>query len=176
MRIRALMETALAERNYEDIQSLAALAARLSEATRGNRASISLAVDVVPARKERESTQSASSEYPRFERDEDRLVKVGWSKKDRRAYEHRTPLSVANAVIAALIARMNKRGYIQMDKVLPVKFDGEEVPSYQAYVVVAWLRSLGILTKQGNDGYKLDSKWALNANIDELLQRTPERS
>jgi len=63
-----------------------------------------------------------------------------------------------------------------MDEVLPVELqDGTEVPSYQAYLVLAWLRERGTVQRQGNDGYKLARKNLSADMIVELWAQTPER-
>ena len=41
-----------------------------------------------------------------------------------------------------------------MDELMPFKMrDGEEIPSYQAYLALAWFRSLGVVESRGKDGY-----------------------
>ena len=41
-----------------------------------------------------------------------------------------------------------------MDQILPLrKKDGSETPSYQAYLVLAWLRSLDIVERKGEGGF-----------------------
>jgi len=41
-----------------------------------------------------------------------------------------------------------------MDRALPVKMeDGGEIPSYQAYVALAWFRALGAVEERGRDGF-----------------------
>src|SRR5438132_2134720 len=47
--------------------------------------------------------------YPKFFRRGDELVKVGWSKKDRKEYNHRAPRGAVNAVAAA-IRQIGARG------------------------------------------------------------------
>ena len=63
-----------------------------------------------------------------------------------------------------------------MDRVLPLTDDsGNEIPSYQAYVSLAWLRSIGTVKRLGKEGYML-----VNGALDmSALQRSweaiPER-
>src|SRR5580658_8629688 len=58
----------------------------------------STTVTKVGARKARPSVDA----YPKFFRRGDELVKVGWSKKDRKEYNHRAPRGAIDAVVAAV--------------------------------------------------------------------------
>lgn len=90
--------------------------------------------------------------YPRFERHGDRLVKVGWSKRDAAEYVHKASRVAVDAVVAALMTIAKKS--FTMEEILPLRDkDGADVPSYQAYLVIAWLRQLGVVERLGNDGY-----------------------
>ena len=56
-----------------------------------------------------------------------------------------------------------------MDEVLPVRAaDGLDVPSYQAYLVVAWLRAIGAVERIGNDGYTARADRLAPSEIDKL--------
>lgn len=195
-RIRSLMEEALAARQYEQIGRLASLASALSALVEGEARSVTTNSEpaVVEARinptasapvhrdllpssdPPRPGRKHPSDEYPRFERHGDRLIKLGWSKKERSVYEHRTSLETVKAVTAKLFASVGKGSYLRMDEVLPVELpDGAEVPSYQAYLVLAWLRDRGTVQRQGNDGYKLARKHLRADEVEELWAQTPER-
>lgn len=95
--------------------------------------------------------------YPRFARQGDKLVKIGWSKKDRRPYEHKAPSELIEVVREQLLKHAKAKGDFGMDQVLPMlDAAGRDVPSYQAYLVLAWFRALGLVEKMGKDGYRLD--------------------
>lgn len=188
--IRKLIELALAARQYEEIPGLANLAAAI--------ASIRLSVDAAPKIDEPRQQESVASlptahasdavpaastrrvsrsnKYPRFERTGDRLVKVGWSKKDRAEYEHKVSYDAMTNVIAAVALKFGKVDYLKMDDLIPiVDASGQEVPSYQAYLVVAWLRELGLLERQGNDGYRLSTPNSTELDPQYLWQQTSEK-
>jgi hypothetical protein len=96
-------------------------------------------------------------EYPLFEVDGDRLVKVGWSKKDRTTYEHRVPREIAHAFSLYLADQIGKPTF-RMDELLPAVIGEAELPLYQAYLVLAWLRDQGLVSKDGKDGYSWVAK------------------
>ena len=94
--------------------------------------------------------------YPRFERDGDRLVKLGWSKKEKSEYEQKAPRSAVLAFGRHLANNCGKGEVFVMESMLPVANEtGDEFPSYQAYLTLAWLRHIGAVEKKGRDGYVL---------------------
>lgn len=93
-----------------------------------------------------------NSAYPRFARSRTELVKIGWSKKEKKEYLHRAPWPV----LELLCQQLNTRGSDEFtsDDVLPLlEGDGVEVPSYQSYLCLAWLRDSGLIIKDGRQGY-----------------------
>ncbi|HUO43723.1 MAG TPA: hypothetical protein VMT94_02275 [Burkholderiales bacterium] len=92
--------------------------------------------------------------YPRFLRDGDRLVKVSWSKKERQPYEHRAPRAIIKILIDTALKRKGEGKLFEATDVLPLMAEnGEEYPSYQSYLALAWLRQVGIVVKKGRVGY-----------------------
>lgn len=96
--------------------------------------------------------------YPRFFRRGNELVKVGWSKKERKEYNHRASRSAVDAVAAA-VRQVGARGRLFTgDKLLPLKnpTDGSRIADYQAYVALAWLKELAVVKQTGRKaGYIL---------------------
>lgn len=110
-----------------------------------------------------------AGDYPRFFRDGDRLVKVAWSKKERRPYEHRAPRAAVQTLLDAIKKRKGEGKQFEAADVLPlVTPTGEEYPSYQSYLALSWLRHIGVVTKVGREGYVLKPKVATPEKLDEL--------
>src|SRR5437762_7977716 len=164
-KLQDLMETAVAQHRYRDLSALAPVADMLLEVieiARGhngsspsgstitanpNPAGRDNMVPVVPA-------LARSQTYPRFARQGDRLTKFAWSKKDRREYEHRASAEVLFRVAEVFAGHAAIETPFLMDELMPFKMrDGEEIPSYQAYLALAWFRSLGVVESRGKDGY-----------------------
>lgn len=109
------------------------------------------------AQRDNHRARAAPGDYPKFFRRGDELVKVGWSKKDRREYNHRASRGAIDAVAAAVRQLGAKGSMFTGDKLLPLMHaDGSRIADYQAYVALAWLKQLGILEQRGRkSGYTL---------------------
>ena len=204
--IRALIEEAVAAREYEQLTRLGSIAKavsmiaddlisegparvepveRVEVAFEGHRGVVAMNAEELPANgpaqlpkpKHREPPKREAAGYPQFVRDRDRLVKLGWSKKDRAVYEHRAPLLAVQAVFAGLLGATKKQGVFRPEDLIPTKLsDGTDVPSYQVYLVLAWLRSLDVVQRQGNDGYKVLRKQLPSVDMKKYWEMTQERS
>lgn len=184
--IQKLITESVAAQNYDDVALLASMARSLMPATgpaSDAQAPVVKAEHAPVAVTERSSSLETAAlpimslapkaGFPRFEREGNRLVKIGWSKKDKATYEHKTPVSAVMAVGDAIAA---KNGKFEMDKVLPVKdAEGGDVPSYQAYIVLAWLRHEGIVERNGNDGYSANRAMLNHDVITQKLNLLPNR-
>ncbi len=122
-------------------------------------------------------TSSRRREYPKFLRDGDYLVKVGWSKSAKAPYEHRSPRRVLTLLLHAVQHAGRDGRRFTMDDVLPLKDaeDGTDIPTYQAYLCLAWLRVEQLIVQHGRQGYSLPSPAELDRQASERLQRLPQR-
>jgi hypothetical protein len=177
-RLRELLANALETHAYEDVASIARIAdniSRLLNGSAGPMSSLLPNTQPVPTKAGNTKRSRARHDLPRFERDGDRLVKIAWSKKDRAEYEHRAPLSVVFVLLDAIRERKGEGAVFETPDILPLPgpHHGEEVPSYQAYLVLAWLRQEGIVIKHGRNGYILTPNTATPERIDELWKALP---
>lgn len=167
--LKALIEQATKKQAYADVATVASMAAQLSRLIP---ASHPPASDEFPKKVPSDSTRgktapvasSASAtrkkdhpRYPRFEREGDRMVKVGWSKKNREAYEHRASKKTLLAFVRHLALSVQVGTLFSVEDILPVHdaTTGSELPAYQVYLGIAWLRDVAIVEKKGRDGYVL---------------------
>lgn len=177
--LRDLMQQALEQQRYRDVGEIAPIADGLSELMRRSSAAISASVTSVPVHLEPLTTPpfggqkpqpraTARDKYPQFKRDGDKLVKIAWSKKDRREYEHRAPREAVMSVVRRLASEALPGTAFTMDRFVPFKDSGgTEMPSYQAYLTLAWLRNLGLVEERGKEGYSIC--------VDGLSMETVER-
>lgn len=163
--LRGLMGKALREQRYADVAQMAGLADGLARLLSGQAPQALTGLeqlDIPQARpriskKVSVSTKNEKSKYPYFVRDGDRLVKVGWSKKNKKSYEHRVPLEAVIAFVRHLTSSVEDGKVFAIEDLLPVSDpanDGE-IPAYQIYVSLAWLRDVGAIQKRGRDGYTI---------------------
>lgn len=187
--LRDLIAESLAAQRYDEVAELAAIARRLFEVAGNESGSLRVespskgyqlalpepeasTVDELAMRRATSGSKS-NGDYPHFEREGNRLVKIGWSKKDRRVYEHKTPFTSVSAVCDVL---RRKSGKFLVDQILPIKdAAGTDVPSYQAYLVLAWLRKEGLVERNGNDGYTATTAGLSADQIAKRLHSLPPR-
>lgn len=164
--LRELMQKALEQQKYSDVAEIARItdavskilahskAAMMSVAEQGTIQFSKPAGALDPKQTKSISTLQKKTSYPKFIKDRERLIKVGWSKKNRREYEHRVPFSTAMYFARYMVESVEPGKLFQVDEILPVSdAEGHEIPSYQVYVTLAWLISTGIVEKKGRDGY-----------------------
>ncbi len=161
------LQKALKDREYSDVAELASVSQQVQEliqsmggderapargTVRAKAVTHSEADDSIRGRPADNGRGGRAETYPKFVRDGDRLVKIGWSRRDRTEYEHRALTFAVSAVVSAL-QRLGSSEF-SMDALTPVRDeDGTEVPSYQVYLVVAWLRACKAVEKVGRGGY-----------------------
>lgn len=196
--MRELMQGAIVAGEYRDLPTLARIAEQMSQMA----AKLALNPEAtgvspvhsatVPATSPRESGRasdrlvkqsgqpkptgrSAKAEYPKFRRDCDKLVKIGWSKSTKSPYEHRAPIRVAKALLKAIVAVQGKTRVFTVDALLPIAdpLDGTEIPGYQVYLSLAWLRKEGIVRQHGREGYSLLVKSELEKLVEDRWNVLP---
>jgi hypothetical protein len=197
--IRELMQGAIASGEYRDLPALVRIAEQMSQTAaklaQSPEATGASAVHSAPppATSAREGGQgserlvkqsgqpkparrSARSEYPKFQRDGDKLVKIGWSKSAKSPYEHRAPIRVAKALLKAIIAVQGKTRVFTVDALLPLAdpLDGTEIPGYQVYLTLAWLRKEGIVRQHGREGYSLLVRTELDKSLEQRWSALPD--
>jgi hypothetical protein len=114
--------------------------------------------------------------FPRFERDADRLVKIGWSAKEKRTYEHRVALDIVRDFCRFLADIGTERRVFKIGKLARVSAsDGTEIPTYQTYLVLKWLQRVGAVSRRGNDGYVVKDGELSPARVEAHWLATPDR-
>ena len=161
------LQEAAGDRQYSDVATLASISGQLHELIQsmddngrmpepsnsgGVPASSGSALKLKSRRGVDKDSHGQAQRYPRFARSGDRLVKIAWSKKDRAEYEHRAPQVAVLAVVSSL-RKLASREFSMEDLARPRDEDGNDVPSYQVYLVMAWLRSYGAVRRIGRGGY-----------------------
>lgn len=181
--LRQLIEQAMREQRYPDVAAIAGLAEGLAKLIQG-RASESAAMfgaseqSLNAAAGKPAAGKSRKTEYPHFVREGDKLVKIGWSKKNKSSYEHKAPRAAVNAFARHLAGNVVEGKVFVIEDLFPVPdiSNGGDLPSYQVYVTLAWLRQEDVIQKKGRDGYILRRGGLGDGALDKLWAALPARS
>lgn len=184
LELRSLLEEALADSRYTDVAAIARVAdgmAQLGASSGSPTGESTISASLTPESRPSAASPSRhtrpSRTFPRFEREGDKLVKIAWSKKDRAEYEHKAPRSVIDLLIEAIRNRKGEGAKFEAPDILPLKDSKtrREIPSYQSYLALAWLRHEGVIAKYGRDGYALKPTAARQEHVAELWEALPSR-
>lgn len=117
------------------------------------------------------ATSKKPEGYPKFFRKADELVKIGWSKREREEYQHKAPYNVLNLLVRKLATVGAGGRMFAADDILPLTTDhGTEVPNYQGYLCLAWLRGEGLIESHGRQGYTISNSENLPKGVEERWQ------
>lgn len=188
-----LAQKALEDHNYSEATSLMGLAGELhdiavrissppeeaskiiSTAIENSAQSLSTQADLNSPKPKALRRPPKKEEFPKFLRDENNLYKIGWSKADKTTYEHKAPKHVLLALLGKLKVVAAKKRRFTMEQVLPLNRidDHAELPTYQVYLCLAWLRKLGLVTQHGRKGYSISSPEKVELNTEKAWQGLP---
>ena len=187
--LRDLMQRELQSQRYSELAELARMADAIARVLRGDGPAPTAANAPgsgqltpkpppkkanSPAPKPTVKPTASKGHYPRFERDGDKLVKIGWSKKNREAYEHRAPREAVIAFVRHLARSVAEGHVFAVDDLIPVPdASGGALPAYQVYLTLAWLRHAGAVEKKGRSGYVLRNGSFENGHIDPIWNEIP---
>lgn len=95
--------------------------------------------------------------YPQFRVRDGDLVKIGLSRVEGAEYEHRAPFGAVREILHSLARHGADRELVPTTDLLPIidRRNGNEIPLYQVYVTLAWLREAGLIEQVGRQGYRL---------------------
>lgn len=115
-------------------------------------------------------------QYPKFLRRKDELVKVGWSKSEKCEYVHRAPRRVLEIVGIAVDRVGRDAALFDVDALVTLEDVGRQgdIPSYQTYLCLAWLRHENLIERHGRQGYTI-SVQDLASAIKERWQSLPTK-
>ncbi len=102
-------------------------------------------------------------------------MKIGWSKREKAPYEHRAPKRVLQLLVESLLRVGGSGQRFTTDDVLPLREEGTEIPTYQSYLTLAWLREVGLIVQHGRQGYSLLPGANLTQESDRLWNLLPAR-
>lgn len=175
--LRGLAKTALDEQSFSDVVEIARIAeevaAIVGAESAGARPASNPAPPVARLATPRSPRRSPSKSYPRFDRDGDKLVKIGWSKRAREEYEHRAPFVVAELLVSAIRKKVTEGELFSTTDIFPLTTagGGGTVPNYQAYLALKWLHMEGVISKHGRDKYAIEPGKISDGTLRQLWQQ-----
>lgn len=115
------------------------------------------------------------SDYPKFKVKNETLIRIGWSRKQKREYTHKAPRFVFEQTVKAMTAlSQSGAGPFLAENIIEQanSNDSEAIPSYQIYVVIGLLKQTNCIKQVGRDGYdiptelveKAENKWSELSN------------
>jgi hypothetical protein len=123
------------------------------------------------------ASRRPGTEYPQFFRHNDQLIRLAWSKGERKEYIHKAPYLVLKALAKAMAEQGAEGRVFSTDKLLPLqeKPGGEAVPNYQAYVGIALLKQSGLIDQHGRQGYSIPRLADFKDAVETVWRNLPER-
>ena len=173
-RIRKILATSAAKGDYQRVLELTTAAKQLG-AMAAALAKPGAMADGNISPTQHTTTAKREGDYPRFFRRDDEMVKIGWSKKERKEYQHRMPHGTLTTV-AAGIAHAGANGKRFSADALAKITDahGEPVPSYQSYLCLAFLRVVGFVQQEGRSNYSFQPALDIATKTEEAWRALPE--
>lgn len=113
------------------------------------------------------SPRTVRTAYPKFHVAKDTLIRIGWSKKQRREYTHKTPRSIFDTTIKAMAAlAQSGAGPFTAEQLIDQinTMEPEAIPSYQVYGVIGMLRGTNCIKQIGREGYDIPPELVEKAN------------
>lgn len=169
-----VLSDAATARNYAEIDRARELAEKLrgmnqdlNRQTEGKKGSVSPRATVKNGRKTKVAGGKKKS-YPKFEFRNGSLYKFGWSKKKSNEYVHRVPVAAVNLVSDVLQGFNGSTDPVSSEQLIDSELLKGRVPSYQVYIVLAFLKSRGIINSAGRDGFQLPME--IKSQVDAILR------
>lgn len=189
--LRQLVGEAAAVGDYETVAQLVGLAkavAKLAEDGPGRSAAgraymmlsaadtSAVASDETRKALRKRRRSGTKSGYPKFQKEGQQLVKVGWSKRDGKEYFHKAPKSVVVRLAEAL-SKIGAEGQLMAaEEFLPLTDrKGKEVPDYQTYLCLRWLCDEGIVEQLGRQGYRVANPKAVPRSVEKQWSKLADQ-
>ena len=139
---------------------------------RGHQKGVDVSKSVPGAGQASASNGREPGDYPKFHREDDKLVKIGWSVKKGKEYRHTCTIED----VIRLTSRIAEAGPGGKPVKLRPVLDSldESLVNHQVYTVIDWLKSEGLLKHDGR-GYVLEPVGDLAGVVEARFRQLAER-
>jgi hypothetical protein len=184
--LRSLVSESAATGDYSGVFQLAAWARAIAEIIRRSDSLVQLLSLEGAQSKPRAAVRETSSANtarvrdsngsPQFFRHADRLIRVSWSKREKKQYEHRAPFAVLMTLGGAITEKGADGRIFTIDDLLPLRDENDtEVPVYQVYVGISLLRQHDLIDQHGRRGYSVPQPSELLPTLRRVWESLPEK-
>ncbi|MCE5185823.1 MAG: hypothetical protein LLF76_06825 [Planctomycetaceae bacterium] len=97
------------------------------------------------------------SQYPQYSIEHNSLTRLGWSKKEKREYNHKASRSVYDQTVAAMekLSKASAGPFMAEQIIEKINENAQAIPVYQIYVVIGFLKHRGVIRQKGREGYNI---------------------
>jgi hypothetical protein len=180
-KLRGLVSDAATSGDYASVVQIASWARTLSELM--GRKSPERIRSGVPASqrsgakgpKQISLSKRGQRSYPLFFRHDDQVVRIAWSKSEKKEYRHKAAYSILK-VLAKSMAEKGSDGHVfATEQFLPVRdAQNGEVPNYQAYVGISLFKQAGLIDQHGRQGYSIPRLADFKDAVEAVWKKLPE--
>ncbi len=182
-KLRGFVSEAATSGDYAGVVQIAAWARTLSELL--NRKSTERGISSVPrphsaqkgARglKQISPPKRAHRSYPLFFRQGDQVIRIAWSKRERKEYRHKAACGVLKVLANAMVEKGVDGRVFATEQFLPIR-DSEngEVPNYQAYLGISLFKQTGLIDQHGRQGYSIPRLADFKDAVETIWKKLPE--
>ena len=182
-KLRALVSEAATSGDYSSVVQIASWARTLSELL--NRKSPERVNSAVPiansprigARGPKQVSLSKRGQrsYPLFFRQGDQVVRIAWSKRERKEYRHKAAYTILKIVAKSMAEKGTDGRVFATEQFLPVRdAQNSEVPNYQAYVGISLFKQTGLIDQHGRQGYSIPRLADFRDAVEAVWKKLPE--
>jgi len=182
-KLRGLVSDAATSGDYASVVQIASWARTLSELLdRKSPERISSAVPVPASHrngakgpKQISLSKRGQRSYPLFFRQGDQVIRIAWSKSEKKEYQHKTAYAILK-ILAKSMAEKGADGRVfATEQFLPVRdAQNGEIPNYQAYVGIALFKQAGLIDQHGRQGYSIPRLSDFKDAVDAVWKKLPE--
>ncbi len=167
--LQTLLSQAGAAGDYDSIEKIMASAKALRKVAE------TLSEEVIEESTVKGASQKTGT-YPRFFKSrENKLIVIGWSEKTNSEYEHKAPRIVLDGLTNVLLEQ-SKGEAISMEKMkvhAKMNDHGSEFPEYYLRSFLRWLKSIGLITKDGHKGYSVKNPDNFKESVNSRWKQLP---
>jgi hypothetical protein len=182
-KLRALVSEAAASGDYSSVVQIASWARTVSELFNrkpGERVSSlpstrSSTHNGAKGPKQISLAKRGQRSYPLFFRQGDQVVRIAWSKREKKEYRHKADSSVLKVLAKSMAEKGSDGRVFATDQFLPVRdSQNTEVPNYQAYLGISLFKQVGLIDQHGRQGYSIPRLADFKDAVEAVWKKLPE--